>query len=268
MKFKSIKFYLRPSYHIIKVFPYILQENSFLKCLSLLCLSLFQIQKIIFLKVGGVSLKIRTASTDVSVAVSCLMQDEFLTANSVKHLKHNFIIDAGGYIGTAAIALAKMFPQSTIVCLEPSEKNFELLQYNIKSFPNIFPIKAALLSNDEKSKLYNAGTGEWGFSTVRDLSGINTDAMHEIQGISVPTLLKKFNKSGIDIMKIDIEGGEKELFLKSKEWIQLVGFVIVELHDAILPGCEQAYKEATAEMTQLTTGGEKVVAFNQSFFEV
>ena len=52
-------------------------------------------------------------------------------------LKHGLIIDAGGYLGTAAIAFSEAYPDATVVTIEPSPENFALLVQNTAAYPNI-----------------------------------------------------------------------------------------------------------------------------------
>ena len=47
-------------------------------------------------------------------------------------------------------------------------------------------------------------------------------------------------------MKIDIEGGEKELFSHNTEWLAKAGTLIVELHDRFKPGCKQTFLDAVS----------------------
>jgi hypothetical protein len=46
----------------------------------------------------------------------------------------------------------------------------------------------------------------------------------------------------IDILKLDIEGAERELFnLGAEAWLGAVGQIIIELHDRFVPGCAFAF---------------------------
>ena len=60
--------------------------------------------------VAGVRLSVRRNTHDLETATSCLSGEFDLLGTLFKKTLFNFIIDAGGYIGTAAIALARMFP--------------------------------------------------------------------------------------------------------------------------------------------------------------
>ncbi len=53
----------------------------------------------------------------------------------------------------------------------------------------------------------------------------------------------------IDILKLDIEGAEKELLQSgSDKWMHRVAMIIIELHDWLKPGCADALNQATAGM--------------------
>ena len=89
-------------------------------------------------------LSIRPNTTDLRVARE-LVDGAFHEAiRAAKPLQHGLIIDAGGYIGTAAIAFANAFPDALIVSLEPSRLNFEMLRKNTKHLPNVVALNKAL----------------------------------------------------------------------------------------------------------------------------
>jgi hypothetical protein len=56
-------------------------------------------------------------------------------------------------------------------------------------------------------------------------------------------LIDKRGLERIDLLKIDIEGGERDLFQQS-DWIRRVRCLAIELHDHIKPGCQQAVSDA------------------------
>ncbi|RWB06319.1 FkbM family methyltransferase [Mesorhizobium sp.] len=201
------------------------------------------------LKVDGVPLFLRTMNTDLAVARHSLTEGEFSVVGKLKNRDSvEFIIDAGGYIGTAAIAFARMFPNATVITIEPSDDNFEVLSANVRQFKNIIPLKAALVGRDRDLMLYNRGTGDWGFTVVPMQAKRELAPMAMTAGISIPSLMKQYGRDGIDILKLDIEGGEKEVLDMSKNWMPSVSSVFIELHDRIVPGCSAAFATATAGM--------------------
>ena len=60
---------------------------------------------------------------------------------------------------------------------------------------------------------------------------------NEVSMIDVNSLLKNFDKEKFMpfLVKIDIEGGEKELFEKNTDWVNRFPFIIIELHDWLYP---------------------------------
>ena len=78
-------------------------------------------------------------------------------------------------------------------------------------------------------------TGEWGF-TVSECSREDAD----VRAFSIPGIMKKYGFPYIDILKMDIEGSEYEIFKDKKclEWLPLVKVLIIETHDRKIPGCE------------------------------
>lgn len=212
----------------------------------------------LLVNLAGIPVLIRSKTPDLEVALSCLRDGEFQPAISASKSKHRLIIDAGGYIGTAAITFARAFPESTVVTLEPSPANFAVLAENVRSYKNILPLPKALSNHDGQIELFSRATGEWGFTTIRQSSP--SSSVTTIDCISVPTLLRELNRDGIDILKLDIEGGEKTLFAGDTQWMQVVDLVIAELHERIAAGCTRAFYAATSSMRAVYCGGEKVMA--------
>ena len=64
-------------------------------------------------------------------------------------------------------------------------------------------------------------------------------------GRSLDHLLAEFRRRP-DILKIDVEGAEKEIFSKNYEsWLGKVNVIMIELHDHIRGGCAKTFYSAT-----------------------
>jgi hypothetical protein len=53
--------------------------------------------------------------------------------------------------------------------------------------------------------------------------------------------------STIDILKLDIEGAEKEVFSNCDKWLGNVRILMIELHDHLKPGCSSIVYSALAK---------------------
>jgi FkbM family methyltransferase len=212
--------------------------------------------------IGGVAIYVRPNSPDLDVAKSCL-EGEFQPAlEAADPPKYNFIIDAGGYIGAAAIIFAKTFPAVTVVTIEPSIENFFVLRKNVAPFSNIVPINKALSSELGTLSLVDRWSGRLGFSTYTQAGADCPDPVlqHTTDAITIDVLLDQFGKSGIDLLKLDIEGSEREILKSSRSWIDRTSVIFAELHDRFLPGCEAAFAEATQGRTNTSGEGEKILS--------
>ena len=152
------------------------------------------------------------------------------------------IVDAGANIGLASVYFASKFPDARIVAVEPEESNLEILRRNIAPYPNITLVCGALWHENATIDLVDPGLGNWGFM-VQAGDGAETygPAVHAVRGMTVDALMNEQGIDHIDILKIDIEGSEREVFRDPSAWIGAVDALIVELHDRMKPGCSRSF---------------------------
>jgi hypothetical protein len=98
--------------------------------------------------------------------------------------------------------------------------------------------------------------GEWG---LRVSGERNADA-DMIQAYNIETICNKFDIQEIDILKIDVEGAELELFSMGQlSWIARVKMIIVETHDRFRPGSENAVRDTLGkDFTEIDRRGENL----------
>lgn len=157
-------------------------------------------------------------------------------------MRPKFIIDGGANVGCASVFFAQKFPQASIWAFEPERSNYEILEQNGKRFDNITTMKAAIWSSDTYVEIQNPNDEKWAFRVQQAA----TDGSSRVQALSIPSILKMAGADRVDILKIDIEGAERELFDESSaHWIHRVDVIIIELHDWIRPGCSDALSVAT-----------------------
>jgi FkbM family methyltransferase len=208
---------------------------------------------------------IRTNSPDLRVALSCFQGEFDQLLSAVPKLLYPLIIDAGGYIGTAAIVLAEAYPYATVVSLEPSKENFALLKRNVAPYKNIVPVNKALAPESGKRTLKDRGTGQWGFTIVSEPHDNTASApTEEVECATIDQLMREFAVDGLGILKLDIEGGEHALMSRNTDWIARTGAICIELHDRIVPGCSGLYRQVTAGRLSLKMGGEKHLSIASS----
>ena len=216
-------------------------------------------EKLKVITIAGEQVYVRTATTDIDVVQNFLVGQEY---GNIKCSDPSVIIDAGANIGISAIYFAKKYPNSRIFAIEPEQGNYDVLEKNIMKFKNIVPIKAALWGEPGARTIRNRLTGHWGY-TVSDTNNKTEATGQEIDCITIGSLLEKYNIGAVDILKIDIEGGEKNVLEASTGWIDKVKIITVELHDRICMGCDRAFYLATKDFDRFERNGEKITAYRR-----
>ncbi|HSE27296.1 MAG TPA: FkbM family methyltransferase [Gemmatimonadales bacterium] len=207
--------------------------------------------------IGRVTLVVRAGTSDIEVAGSVFGDGEFepITAPDCR-----LILDGGAHIGASALHFARRYPGATVVAVEPERENYELLRINTAGCPNVVPVRAALWSCEGTLDLWDRGTGPWGYTVIGAARGWELLGQ-AVPAVTIGALLRRAGWQSIDILKLDIEGAEKEVLLSAAEWIARVRVVIVELHEDIQPGATDALRGATAGFFRAERLGEKIAVF-------
>lgn len=207
---------------------------------------------------------LRALSSDISTYKQIFIKKEY---NFNLEKLPNTIIDAGANIGLASIYFAKKYPTSKIIAIEPEKNNFNLLIKNTTPYANIIPLRAALWHKKKEIKIIDPGLGNWGFMTEGKESLRNTEHpfFQTVNAITLENIIEDFNLNEIDILKIDIEGAEKEVFSDTIRWIDKVNSIIIELHERMKQGCNRSFYCGTKGFYKEWTQGENVYLSRKNF---
>ena len=194
----------------------------------------------IYLRPISQEVVIRRQTTDLQCLEKVFIAREY---NSPFRLSPRVIVDAGANVGMATLFFAREYPQARIVAIEPASSNFDLLKRNCEGIPNVTLIRAAMWPENCELKIKNPTAEAWAFIVSDENCG--SDSSPRTPAITVPDILHRLNVDHIDLLKIDIEGSELQLFSKNSEkWLSQVHFIVIELHDRIAPGCSRAFYSA------------------------
>lgn len=143
-------------------------------------------------------------------------------------IRPEVVLDLGANIGLTSLWLDSRFKPRKLVAVEPSPENVRLARKNLaQSAGEVVLLEAAAGSTD--------GFAE--FSAARDSNRgsvlFATDGKTRV--VSMATLFKEAGIGPrIDLLKVDIEGGEAELFSRNLDWLDNVQNIIVEFHPDII----------------------------------
>lgn len=157
----------------------------------------------------------------------------------------SLMIDLGANVGFSSAYFLSSFPASRIVAVEPVERNIAVCKKNLAAYGlrSLVPHGAAwsectrlCLSKDV------VGDGlEWSRQVRRPVELEIAD----IEAWDVGTLIDMTGAEKVDLLKVDIEKGEIEVFgQKSRQWLPRVRNICIELHGR---DCEEAFFSALAD---------------------
>lgn len=172
------------------------------------------------------------------------------------------ILDCGANIGLGSLFFNMRFPEARIIAIEPEETNYELLCKNTENIKNILALKTGLWNKEVNLEIKDIGLGKFGFivEEVEEGKGIKSE--------SINSLMLKYNIEFIDILKLDIEGSEKEVFEKNNEWLKKVGILVIELHDRMKEGCAKSLFTALMNYDYVfELSGENLIFYFKNYIE-
>lgn len=196
-------------------------------------------------RIAGISTPFffRPIEEDASLLNSIFGVEEYWLP--LKNFRPKLILDCGGNIGCAAVYFANKYPDAQIYSVEPEKENFRFLQYNTCFYDTIHPIKSALWDKETFIRVEDRGFGKWGYMTFETTS----DDSAAFKTTTVAKILADSGFDEIDLLKIDIEGAEKEVFAAPDvdEWLPKVKVLTIELHDRMKRGCSYEFFKAISK---------------------
>ena len=200
-------------------------------------------------EIDGLCVFYRTHSADEDVIAHSFSDDIFFPAvHEYTPQAGDVVVDVGAHIGTfSLLAATHVGDAGHVHAIEPSAESFQLLQRNLdgNTPTNATAHHLALAAADGTATLFHDRDGNWGHSTVADLSGVTEEA-------PALTLASFLSANGIDrchFMKFNCEGAEFPILLSaSDEILRRIGTLLVLYHCDLWP--ENSAAELTARLEQ------------------
>lgn len=199
--------------------------------------------ELINLKFKGLNIKLRPyPSSDLTVFKQVFIEEEYrnlidivklnLKDLSILNFENLNIVDAGSNVGFFALYVYNEFKSSSITCIEPDFNNFELLKLNTEGL-NFNLKNKALLSeeglNVKISSSFRDGR-DWSKNVV-----ISEVEESSVKSVSISKIISQNKWEIIDVLKIDIEGSEKEIFKSNNlDFLNNIKIIAIEIHEEII----------------------------------
>jgi FkbM family methyltransferase len=173
-------------------------------------------------------------SSDIYVFFQVFIRDEYFPFFSKLEMLGGFTgscLDAGANVGYFALAMLCRFPACKVFSVEPDHDNYRTLQGNIdrNNFSGVIvPIHAAIWTENRRLFLIKNSVEEWAYAV-----SVNMTSDGECDALTLSTILNNYSGNGFDVIKIDVEGAEQQLFCDTDflHGIQLAKIIGLEIHD-------------------------------------
>ena len=209
------------------------------------------------------SVYLRNKTYDTNIFYQIFIQED-LFLNNEEDI--SMIIDCGANIGLATLYFQRAFHHAKIIAIEPENENYNLLLKNTENYSNVSALRLGVFDKDCDLSVIDIGEGEASYRLMHKAA--KGKVIQTIVCRSIDSLMEELSIDKIDILKMDIEGSEKECLLAPKmEWLEKTKYLLMEIHENIHPGLtQQVYNKIGSLGTSFVTSkaGEYTVIKNTS----
>jgi FkbM family methyltransferase len=190
------------------------------------------------------SIYLRNKTYDTNIFYQIFIQEDLFLHNEEDV---SIIIDCGANIGLASLYFQREFCNARIIAIEPENENYNLLLKNTENYSNVSTLRIGVFDEDCELSIIDIGEGEASYRLARKPT--KGKVIQTIPCRSIDSLMEQFSIDKIDILKMDIEGSEKECLLSPKiEWLQKTKYLLMEIHENIHPGITQQVSDKIGSM--------------------
>ncbi len=199
-----------------------------------------------------VKLKVRHKTTDMLIASEVFNFKQYGTKNAfIKPT--DIIVDLGAHIGAFTVFAAQKAYKGKVYAYEPNPSNFAYLKENIRlnKVDNVSIFNSAVSQNTKPFRLYISPS-----SSEHSLYGNNSKYVM-VPSLRLEDIFRKNNLSGINFLKLDVEGAEYDILLNTpKKLLQKIDTIALEYHDYLPHG------HTYPELVKLLQDASFIISFN------
>jgi FkbM family methyltransferase len=166
---------------------------------------------------------LRTRSGDIQMFYETIWEEAYEMGQTLSNGPLT-ILDLGAHAGTASVFFLEKYQPQKLFCVEADASNFRILKKNLAAdIARATLIEAAISDHDGEQGWNNSGLSH------NHQLGAKGEYPVTVRTVTMDTLMRQYEISHIDVLKVDIEGAEKQLFA-STGWLSKVSRIIIEIH--------------------------------------
>ncbi len=200
-------------------------------------------------------------SSDLAVFHQIFDFDEYACLQTLA--QPNVVMDLGANVGYSSVYFLNIFPQVRILAVEPDKDNIVQCRRNLEPYASRVQILHGAVWFKTTTLQLLKGTfrdgRDWATQVAAQSAQEITNAA--VQSWDMQSLIEMTGADNIDLLKIDIERAEIEVFGNSDcSWLRKVRNICIELHGE---DCEHVFFEALKDYEyKLECAGELTICRN------
>lgn len=173
------------------------------------------------------SIWIRPRSSDIRVAYELFAKRELAMQWPLSD-QPKTIIDGGANVGYASLAFRQRWPKVHILAIEPDSDNFAVLEKNCGNRKDIHRLQCGIWGSACSLRVRSdSPRTAWGLQ----FEPVPAGSSDGIAAYPMSTLIDRLPGQHCDLLKLDIEGAEADVFLQEPlDWIDRVSVILIETH--------------------------------------
>jgi len=176
----------------------------------------------------GLEFVLRPRTLDILIVKEILLNKMYASRFDKPPLTADVVVDLGANFGAFAVWAHSLLKPKRLVLVEPCEHNIKILKMNARhsGFADLAEIVPAAIYKKNGTVGFNSRP------RIPANSSIQEGARREVTALTFRELLEKHCIKVIDYLKIDIEGGEKFIFIEENRelFAHRVRYAIMEIH--------------------------------------
>lgn len=185
---------------------------------------------------GGITLFYRLDRSDIYTIHEVWIEEIYRLPSN---MRPKVIVDLGANIGLTSLWLAARYGAARVIAVEPSTLNAHIARINLETNNIHADVLEAAVGAEDGTVLFDQGPGATNGRVVDygdpSKKGSSTPAQTAVEMVSMATVLKLLPEdTSVDLLKIDIEGGEENLLSGDVSWLASVKTILAEFHPGLI----------------------------------
>ena len=173
---------------------------------------------------GNICITYRLNLGDVQSICEVWLQESYKLPFTAKS---DVLVDLGANIGLTSLWLAKRYGYSTIIALEPSFENARLARMNLETNGVRALVLEAAIGPEDATAFFD--------DNEESNRGRVSSSGRPVIMLTMRSVLSNLpSGTAVDLVKMDIEGGEEPLLNGNREWLGCTQAIIVEFHPTLI----------------------------------